>query len=84
MTGYEIGAASEADRDEIAALQDIHLRAGLAGTASYLDWKYRANPYLDGRHSVIARKDGALAGMVGVFGSSWRRGDRRFVLPCLS
>ncbi|MEU5029302.1 GNAT family N-acetyltransferase [Streptomyces milbemycinicus] len=84
MTGYEIRAATEADRAEIVALQDSFLGAGTAGTASYLDWKYRANPYLDGRYSVVGRKDGELVGMVGVFGSSWRAGDRRLVLPCVS
>lgn len=84
MKRYEIRPVTDADRDEVVALQDTLARGGPEGTASHLDWKYRRNPYLDGRYSVVGRCDGRLAGMVGVFGSRWEVGGERFTLPCLS
>ncbi|UOX92985.1 GNAT family N-acetyltransferase [Amycolatopsis sp. FBCC-B4732] len=80
LTGYTPG-----DRAEACALQDPLLRGGPEGNGSYLDWKYLENPYLDGRYVVLARTPGgALAGMVGVFGSGWEVDGQRFVLPCLT
>ncbi|MFI5821296.1 hypothetical protein ACIA8I_19660 [Streptomyces rishiriensis] len=76
------------DHAEICALQEGLWAGGPEGNQAYLAWKYRANPYLDGRYTVIARSpaaDGAeLIGMVGAFGSCWERDGRRFTLPCLT
>ncbi|MBB4688773.1 GNAT family N-acetyltransferase [Amycolatopsis jiangsuensis] len=82
---FALTGCAPGDHDEVCLLQETLLRGGLAGNGAYLDWKYRANPYLDGRYTVLARTPaGELAGMVGVFGSGWEVDGQRCMLPCLT
>ncbi|HUQ54075.1 GNAT family N-acetyltransferase [Lentzea sp.] len=72
------------DLPEIVELQN-HLWQGGEKNLAYYHWKYRDNPYLDGRYSVLARDaSGRVAGMAGVFGSPWECDGARFVLPCVT
>ncbi|SDG59785.1 Acetyltransferase (GNAT) domain-containing protein [Lentzea fradiae] len=72
------------DVPEILELQDA-LWHGEEHNLAYYHWKYRDNPYLDGRFSVLARDgSGRVVGMVGVFGSRWERDGARFTLPCVT
>ncbi|HEX7309090.1 GNAT family N-acetyltransferase [Lentzea sp.] len=81
---FTLSECLPADLQEIVELQEVLWRGGEKNIA-YYHWKYRDNPYLDGRYSVLARDSaGRVAGMVGVFGSPWERDGARFVLPCVT
>ncbi|WP_159787001.1 GNAT family N-acetyltransferase [Streptomyces sp. NHF165] len=84
MTGFSFTGCTPHDRLEIADFQDSLWRGGRRANLAYLDWKYATNPHLDDRYVTLAREDGELAGMVGVFGSCWEVAGERFTLPCLT
>ncbi|MFD9698297.1 GNAT family N-acetyltransferase [Lentzea sp. NPDC059081] len=81
---FALSECLPADLPEIVELQEDLWHGGEKNLA-YHHWKYRDNPYLDGRYSVLARdSSGRVAGMIGVFGSPWECDGARFVLPCVT
>lgn len=85
VTDYRITGYTPHDRRAVAHLQQLLWHAGPRRNATYLDWKYRQNPYLDHRYLVLAWSGDELVGMVGAFGALWEANGRdRMMLPCLS
>ncbi len=50
----------------------------------YLEWKYHQNPYVAEPVITLARDEGRLVGMVGMYGACWEVGTppRAFLGPC--
>ncbi|MGW2048490.1 GNAT family N-acetyltransferase [Streptomyces sp. NPDC001858] len=85
MTDYRIAKYTSQDRDAVVEFQQMLWQGGPQGNASYLDWKFKDNPYLDDRYVTLAWDGHELVGMLGVFGSSWHvDGHGKVMLPCLA
>ena len=66
----------------IALYSDVFGRAPRE-CRDYLHWKYWRNPYLDESLLFLARDgDGSVVGMRGFYGTCWRVGGQRLVIPC--
>ena len=81
---YEIVTYRPELKPEIATLQQHLWRAGETGNRAYLEWKYERNPYLPAPLVYLARHEGRVVGMRGMFGSCWEAdpGSGPVVVPC--
>src|SRR5262249_32601926 len=57
---------------------------GFPESRDYLEWKYEQNPYIQGPIYYIARVNGRIVGMRGIYGTCWEhdRARQATVLPC--
>lgn len=72
---YSIDRYRPEDAPQIARLQQHLWGRSPAENAAYLDWKYARNPYTPDPLISIARFDGQVVGMRGMFGGRWELGN---------
>jgi len=84
MTGVEIVRYEPSLREELIEFRRRGYETGFPESRDYLSWKYENNPYLAEPVFYIARKEGCIIGMRGMFGTRWEYGPARetMVLPC--
>jgi GNAT superfamily N-acetyltransferase len=66
---------------EAAALQAHHWGPDVSLNSRYLEWKYHRNPYLAEPVIALARAEGQLVGMVGMYGTCWEAGTPPRLVP---
>lgn len=84
MSGVEVIAYEPALNEELVEFRRTTYETGFPESRDYLTWKYVQNPYLSGPLFYLARANGRIVGMRGIYGTCWEYGHRReaAVLPC--
>jgi GNAT superfamily N-acetyltransferase len=84
MNGVEILHFDPALKEELIEFRRHTYEADFPESRDYLEWKYELNPYIKGPIYYIARAEGRIVGMRGIFGTRWefRPGHQSVVLPC--
>jgi GNAT superfamily N-acetyltransferase len=84
MTGVEVVRFDPDLNEELIEFRRTSYESGFPESRDYLAWKYLQNPYISGPLFYIARANGRIVGMRGMYGTCWEYGNRReaAVLPC--
>lgn len=71
-------------KDELVEFRRRTYETGFPESRDYLEWKYELNPYIQGPLYYIARVDGRIVGMRGIYGTCWEHDRARHatVMPC--
>jgi GNAT superfamily N-acetyltransferase len=80
----EIVPFSPSLKDELVEFRRRTYETGFPESRDYLEWKYEQNPYIQGPIYYIARVNGRIVGMRGIYGTCWEhdRARQATVLPC--
>lgn len=70
--------------EELVEFRRKGYETGFPESRDYLAWKYQHNPYINEPLFYLARADGRIIGMRGMYGTRWECGAERatMVLPC--
>jgi GNAT superfamily N-acetyltransferase len=84
MSGVEIVHYDPSLREDLIEFRRVSYETGFPESRDYLEWKYDHNPYFPGPIFYIARDQGRIVGMRGMYGTKWEFGSSRetVVLPC--
>ena len=84
MTGIEVVRYNPSLREELIEFRRKGYETGFPESRDYLSWKYENNPYIPEPVFYVARDQGRIVGMRGMFGTRWEYGPSRetVVLPC--
>jgi GNAT superfamily N-acetyltransferase len=71
-------------KDELVEFRRRNYETGFPESRDYLEWKYEQNPYIKGPIYYLARVDGRIVGMRGIYGTCWEhdRPQQATILPC--
>jgi len=71
-------------KDELVEFRRCTYETGFPESRDYLEWKYEHNPYITEPIYYIARAEGRIVGMRGMYGTCWEhdRAQHVTVLPC--
>lgn len=85
MPAYEIIRYAPSDaalKDEVVELRRHSYENELHESREFLEWKYERNPYIPEPIFYLARAEGRVVGMRGMYGTCWETGGGRTVIPC--
>jgi GNAT superfamily N-acetyltransferase len=84
MNGVEIVHFDPALKEALVEFRRRTYETGFPESRDYLEWKYEQNPYIAGPIYYIARAEGRIIGMRGIFGTCWEfdRAGNTVILPC--